>query len=36
MKAKLTVQGSLVLRLYVALVYIREGVLGELIGRTVL
>jgi hypothetical protein len=30
-KAKLTVEGSLVLRLYVALVYIREGILRDLI-----
>jgi hypothetical protein len=34
-KAKLTVEGPLILRLYVALVYIREGVLKGLIGQGV-
>lgn len=32
-KVRMTVQGSLVLRLYVALVYMREGTLADLIGR---
>lgn len=34
LKVQMTVQGSLVLRLYVALVYIREGVLADLIGAS--
>lgn len=33
MKVQMTVQGSLVLRLYIALVYMREGVLKRLISQ---
>lgn len=33
LKVQLTVQGSLVLRLYIALVYMREGCLAKLIGQ---
>ena len=34
LKVQMTVQGSLVLRLYIALVYMREGVLAELIAAS--
>ncbi|MCK6450126.1 MAG: hypothetical protein L6R19_04575 [Alphaproteobacteria bacterium] len=34
LKVQMTIQGSLVLRLYIALVYMREGVLAELIAAS--